>query len=107
LCIFDIRVGAMGDEQMDDIEVVITSYPLHRSSDEVSAKCFNLCSLLEDIATCGDLRINGCPMRWSDVLLIAICSPRTPGLYELSDDVEVSTLGRHENNRLFLTILSD
>jgi hypothetical protein len=97
----------MGNEQMDDIEVVITSYPLYGSSNKVSAKSFNLCSLLKEIATCRDLCINDCPMKWSDVLLIAICSPHMPRLYELSDEVEVSMLGHHEDNRLFLTILSD
>jgi hypothetical protein len=93
----DIWVGTMGDEQLYDIEVAVTSCPLHGCCDEISAEGINLCSLLEEVATCRELRVDGRPMKGSDVLLVAIRSPRTPGLYELSDDVEVTTLSGHEN----------
>ena len=100
LRVLGIWIGAMGDEQLDDIEVAITSRPLHGSSDEVSAEGVNFCALLEEVATRGDLSIDGCPMEGRDVLLIAVCSSRATGLYELPDEVKVPTLSGHENTWL-------
>ena len=103
----DIGIGAMGDEQLDDIEVTITSRPLHGSSDEVSAESINFRALLEEVATRGDLSIDSCPMKGGDVLLIAVCGSRATGLYELPDEVEVPTLSGHENAWLLQMILND
>jgi hypothetical protein len=103
----NIRVGAMGDEQLYDVEVAITSCPLHGCGNEISAEGIDLCTLLEEVATGGDLSIDGRPMEGSDILLIAVRSPSATGLYELSDDVEVPALGGHENIGLLSIILSD
>lgn len=100
LRVLDIWIGAMGDKQLDDIGVAITSCPLHGSSDEVSAERINFCALLEEVATRGELSIDSCPMKGSDVLLIAVCSSRATGLYELPDEVEVPALGGYEDTWL-------
>jgi len=103
----DIGIGAMGNEQLDDIEVAITSRPLHGSSDEVAADGINFCALFEEVATRRDLSIDSCPMEGSDVLLIAVRGSRATGLYELPDEVEVPTLSGHKNTWLLQMILSD
>ena len=47
----DVWVGAVGDEELDDIEVAIACCPLHRRCDEVAAECINLSALLEEVFT--------------------------------------------------------
>jgi hypothetical protein len=79
----------MSDEQLYDIGVVNTNCPLCGSSDETYAKGVNLRFLLEEVATCRDSHVDGCPM--TGVLVIAIRSPCVLGLYELSDEGEVFT----------------
>ena len=100
LRVLEIWIGAMGDEQLDDIEVAITSRPLHGSSDEVSAEGINFCALFEEVATRGDLSIDGRPMKGSDVLLIAVRSSSATGLYELPDEVKVPALSGQKNTWL-------
>jgi hypothetical protein len=107
LRIFDIRIGAMGNEQLDDIKVTITSRPLHGSSDEVSAEGIDFRALLEEVATRGDLGIDSCPVKGSDVLFIVVRGSGATGLYELPNEVEVPTLSGHKDTWLLQTILSD
>jgi len=46
-------------------------------------------------------------MKGRDVLLVAVRSPRATGLYELPDEVDVTTLSSQENARLLLTTSND
>jgi len=107
LRVLDIWIGAMGYEQLNDVQIAITSRPLHGSSDEIAAKGINFSALFEEVATCGELRIDGCPMEGSDVLAIAVRSPRATRLYELPDEVDVATLGGQKNVWLLMRTLSD
>ena len=107
LCVLDIGIGAMGDEQLNDVEVAITSRPLHGRSDEITTEGIDFSALFEEVATCGELRIDSCPVKGSDVLVIAVRSPRTSRLYELPDEVEVATLGGQKNTWLLMRTLSD
>lgn len=107
LRVFDIRIGAMGIEQLNDVEIAITSRPLHGRSDEITTEGIDFSALLEEVATCGELRIDGCPMKGSDVLVIAVRSPRTTRLYELPNEVDVATLGGQKNTWLLMRTLSD
>jgi hypothetical protein len=107
LRVLDIRIGAMGYEQLNDVEVAITSRPLHRRSDEIAAEGIDFSALFEEVATCGELRIDGCPVKRSDVLVIAVRSPRTSRLYELPNEVDVATLGGQKNTWLLMRTLSD
>jgi hypothetical protein len=107
LCISDIRIGAMGYEQLNDIEVAITGRPLHGSSDEIATENIDFCALFEEVATGGELSVDGCPVKGGDVLVIAVRSPRTTRLYELSDEVNVATLGGQKNTWLSLTMPSE
>lgn len=93
LCVPDIRIGAVGYEQLDDIEIAITGRPLQGTSDEIAAESIDFCALFEEVATCGELSIDGCPVKGSDVFVIAVRSSRTARLYELPDEVDVATLG--------------
>jgi hypothetical protein len=106
LCILDIRIGAMGYEQLNDIEIAITGRPLHGSSDEIATESIDFCALFEEVATCGELSVDGRPVEGSDVLVIAVRSPRTTRLYELPDEVDVATLGGQKNTWLLLTTSS-
>lgn len=92
LCVSDIRIGAMGYEYLDDIEVAIAGGPLHGSGDEVTTESIDLCPLFQQIAAGRELSVNCSPMKWSDILFIAVCRPCTPRLYEFSDKFEVATL---------------
>jgi hypothetical protein len=107
LRVLDIRIGAMGDEQLNDVEVAVTSRPLHGRSNEIATEGINLSALFEEVATCGELRIDGSPVKRSNVLVIAVRSPRTTRLYELPDEVDVATLGGQKNTRLLMRTLSD
>ena len=107
LRVLDIRIGAMGYEKLNDIEVTITSRPLHGGSDKIATKGINFSALFEEVATSGELRIDGCPVKRSDALVIAVRSPRTSRLYELADEVDIATLGGQENACLLMRTLSD
>jgi len=80
---------------------------LHGRSDEIATEGIDFGALFEEVATSGELRIDGCPVEGSDVLVIAVRSPRTTRLYKLPDEVDVTTLGGQKNARLSLTLLSD
>lgn len=58
-----IRIGVVGDQQLDDIEVSVACSPLHRCSDEITAERINLCALLQQVSTCGSLSIDRCPVK--------------------------------------------
>ena len=45
LCVFDIRIGSMGYEQLNDIEVPIAGGPLHWSGDKVTTESIYLGTL--------------------------------------------------------------
>jgi hypothetical protein len=100
LRILDIRIGAMGDEQLNDVEVAITSRPLHGRGDEITTEGIDFGALFEEVATSGELRIDGCPVKGSDVLVIAVRSVRTSRLYELPNEGDVATLGGQKNTWL-------
>lgn len=100
LRVLDIGIGAMGYEELNDIEVAITGRPLHGGSDKIATEGIDFCALFEEVATSGELSIDGRPMKGSDVLVIAVRSPRTTRLYELPDEVDVATLGGQKNTRL-------
>ena len=100
LCVLDIRIGAVGYEQLDDIEIAITGRPLQGTSDEIAAKSIDFCALFEEVTTCGKLSIDGCPVKGGDVLVIAVRSARTTRLYELPEEVDVATLGGQKNTWL-------
>ena len=102
LGVLDIRIGAMGYEQLNNVEVAITSRPLHGRSDEITTEGIDFSALFEEVATCGELRIDGCPVKRSDVLVIAVRSPRTSRLYELPNEVDVATLGGQKNTWLLM-----
>jgi hypothetical protein len=105
LRVLDIGIGAMGYEQLNDVEVAITSRPLHGRSDEIATEGIDFSALFEEVATCGELRIDGCPVKGTDVLIIAVRSPRTSRLYELPDEVDVATLGGQKNTWLLMETL--
>lgn len=107
LGVLDIRIGAMGYEQLNNVEVAITGRPLHGRSDEITTEGIDFSALFEEVATCGELRIDGCPVKRSDVLVIAVRSPRTSRLYELPNEVDVATLGGQKNTWLLMRKLSD
>lgn len=52
LRVLDIRVGAVGDEELDDIEVAASGCPLHGCCDKVTAECVDFGALFEKVATC-------------------------------------------------------
>ena len=105
LRILDIRIGAMGDEQLNDVEVAITSRPLHGRGDEITTEGIDFGALFEEVATSGELRIDGCPVKGSDVLVIAVRSVRTSRLYELPNEGDVATLGGQKNTWLLMRTL--
>jgi hypothetical protein len=80
---------------------------LHGGSDEIATEGIDFSALFEEVATCGELRIDGCPVKGSDVLVIAVRSPRTPRLYELPDEADVATLGGQKNIWLLMGTLGD
>ena len=79
LRVLDIGIGAMGYEQLNDVEMAITSRPLYGSSDEIATEGIDFSALFE-VATCGELCIDGCPVKGSDVLVIAVRYPRVQTL---------------------------
>lgn len=62
LRVLDIGIGAMGYEQLNDVEVAITSHPLHGRSDEIATEGINFSAMFE-VATSGELRIDGYPVK--------------------------------------------
>ena len=72
LRVLDIRIGAMGYEELNDVEVAITSRPLHGRGDEITTEGIDFSALFEEVATCRELRIDGRPVKGSDVLVIAV-----------------------------------
>ena len=70
----------MGYEQLNDVEVADTNLSLHERSDEIATEGINFSTLFEEVATCGELRIDGCPVKGGDVLVIAVRSSHTSRL---------------------------
>ena len=106
LRVLDIEIGAMGYEQLNDVEVAITSHPLHGRSDEIATEGINFSAMFE-VATSGELHIDGYPVKGGDVLVIVVQSPHTSRLYELPDEVDVATLGGQKNTWLLMRTSSD
>lgn len=84
LSIADIRVGAVGDEQLDDIEVTVAGCPLHGRRNEVAAERVDLCTLFEEVPARRDLGIDRSPVERGDVLFVAVGGFRLARLDELA-----------------------
>ena len=72
LRICDIGICAVCDEELNDINVSIASGPLHGSSDEVTTEGVDLCALFEEVPACRKLRVDGCPVKGSNVLRVSV-----------------------------------
>ena len=71
LHVLDIGIGAMGYEQLNDVEVAITSRPLHGRSDEIATEGINFSAMFE-VAKSGELCIDGYPVKGGDGLVIVV-----------------------------------
>jgi hypothetical protein len=72
LRIRDVGICAVSDEELNDVNVSITSGPLHWSSDEVTTERINFCALFEEVAACRQLRIDCGPVEGSNILGISV-----------------------------------
>ena len=87
----------MRDEELDDVNVSITSGPLHGSSDEITTESVDLRALFEEVSARRQLRVDGCPMKGGDVLGVSVGRRGCARLDEVSDDVHFSTLRGNED----------
>ena len=87
----------MCDEELNDINISITGSPLHGSSNEVTAERVDFRALVEEVATCRKLRVDGCPVKGGDVLGVSVGRCGFARLDEVSDDVHFSTLSGDED----------
>ena len=62
LRIRDIGISAVRDEELNDVNVSITSGPLHWSSDEVTTQGIDFSALFEEVSACGQLRVDRGPV---------------------------------------------
>jgi len=85
------------DEELNDVNVSVTSGPLHGSSNEVTTKSVDLRALFEEVAARRQLRVDGCPMEGGDVLGVSVGRRGCARLDEVSDDVHFSTLRGNED----------
>ena len=97
LRIGDIGICAVRNEELDDVNVSISSGPLHGGSDEVTTECVNLRTLFEEVSACRKLRVDGCPVKGGDVLGVSIGRRGCARLDEVSDNVHFSTLRGNED----------
>ena len=72
LRIRNIGIRAVGDEELNDINISVTSGPLHRSGDEVPAEGIDFSALFEEVSACGELRVDCCPVKGSDILRVSV-----------------------------------
>ena len=72
LRICNIGICAMCDEELNDINVSITGGPLHGGSDEVTTEGVDLCALFEEVPACRKLRVDGCPVKGSNILRVSV-----------------------------------
>lgn len=87
----------MRDEELNDVNVSIASGPLHWSSHEVATESIDLRALFEEVSACRQLRVDGCPMKGSDVLGVPVGRRGCARLDEVSDDVYFSALRGNED----------
>ena len=97
LRIRDIGIRAVCDEELNDINVSIAGGPLHRSSDEVPAESVDLCAVFKEVPACRQLRVDGCPVKGSDVLRVSVGRRGFARLDEVPDDVYFPTLRGDED----------
>lgn len=69
----DVGICAVCDEELNDVNVSITSGPLHWSSDEVTTEGIDFCALFEEVPACPQLRVDCGPVEGSDVLRVSVC----------------------------------
>jgi hypothetical protein len=62
LRIRDIGIGAVCDEELDNVNVSIASGPLHWSSDEVATEGIDFGALFEEVSACRQLRVDCGPV---------------------------------------------
>jgi hypothetical protein len=62
----------MCDEELNDINVSVTSGPLQGGSDEVSAQGVDFSALFEEVSACGELRVDCCPVKGGDILRVSV-----------------------------------
>ena len=87
----------MRDEELNDVNVSITSSPLHWSRDEVTTESVNLRALFEKVSACRQLRVDGCPMEGGDVLGVSVGRRGCARLDEVSDNVHFTALRGNED----------
>ena len=92
------------DEELDDVEVPVAGSPLHRSSDEVTAKCIDLSTLLQQVAARSELGVDSSPMEGGNVLLVAVGRRGFSRLDEIADGVYVAALGSHKDADLYIPV---
>lgn len=97
----------MGDQQLDDIEVAVASGPLHWGCYEVATQCIDFGPLIQKITTSGDLGVYCSPVKWGDVLVVTIRCLRLSRVDELSDEINVATLGSDKNACLRALLVSE
>ena len=97
LRICDVGIRAVCDEELNDINVPITSGPLHGSGNEVTTEGVDLRALFEEVSACRKLRVDGCPVKGSDVLRVSVGRRGSTRLDEISYNVYFSTLRGNED----------
>lgn len=97
LRICDVGICAVCDEELNDINVSVTSGPLHGSSNKIAAEGVNLCALFEEVPACRKLRVDGCPVKGGDILRVSVGRRGSTRFDEVSYDVYFPTLRGDED----------
>ena len=74
----NVRIGTVSNKQLYDVEISIACGPLQRSGNKVSTNSVDFRALFKKVSTCCDLRVDGSPMKRSDVLLVPVGRLRLP-----------------------------
>lgn len=73
LRIRDVRICAVSDEELNDVDISIASGPLHWSSDQVTTEGINFCALFEEVSACRQLRVDCGPVEGGYILRVSVC----------------------------------
>ncbi len=66
--------------------------PLERASDEIASERIDLGAMVEEVAACGELCVDGRPVERSDVVVVAVMHGCTARVDEAHDGRKIATL---------------
>lgn len=90
------RVRVMCNKKLDNIEVAIPCSPLHGSCDQITSKSVHLGTLLQEVPTGRDLRIDCSPMQRRYVLFVPVGSCGPTRFNQVPYERNISSLSGNE-----------